>query len=324
MKAIVYQRYGSPDRLELRDVDRPAVADDGVLIRVHAASVNRSDWESLTARPAYVRVSGAGFTKPKNTILGSDVAGRVEAVGKDVTEFQSGDDVLCDTLWHGMGAFAEYVSVPERAPLVAKPAGLTFEEAATLPQAALLALQGLRVRRALRPGDRVLINGAGGGGGTFAVQIAKSLGTEVTGVDSTQKLDMMRSIGADHVIDYTCDNYTRNRQRYDRILDFAAHRSVLACKRALRPEGVYAMVGGSLPRILQTVVLGSLISKMGSKKMSLMVARPNKEDLVHVADLVAAGTLTPVIDSRYELSEVPEALRSLGAGRVLGKAVITI
>lgn len=324
MKAIVYRRYGSADVLGLEDVERPALRDDGVLIRVLATSVNRSDWEGLTGSPAYVRFSGSGLWKPKRSILGSDVAGRVEAVGRDVTEFQPGDEVLADTLWHGAGGFAEYVSIPDHAPLVHKPATITFEQAAALPQAAVLGLQGLQYRGGVQPGEAVLINGAGGGGGTFAIQIAKSLGAEVTGVDNTAKLDTMRSVGADHVIDYTRENFAKDGHRYDRILDFAAHRSLLAYKRVLRKGGIYAMVGGSMPRLLQVLVVGSIVSRIGSKKMGLLVARPNKDDLAYVAGLLEDGTVTAVIDHRRGLSEVPQALRDLGAGRLAGKAVITV
>ena len=324
MKAIVYQQYGSPDVLELVDVERPVVNDDGVLIRVHAASVNRSDWETLTAHPFHVRLGGAGFLRPRRPILGSDIAGRIEAVGRNVTLFQPGDEVFGDILWNGSGGFAEYVSVPERAPLVLKPDRMTFEEAAAIPQAAVLGLQGLRHKGQIQPGHRVAINGAGGGAGSFAVQIAKALGAEVTGVDSTTKLDMMRSIGADHVIDYTREDFAKRGQRYDRILDVVGSRSIFAYKRALSSEGIYVMVGGSMPRLLQTLMLGSLISKTGSNEMSLLIARPNKEGLSYLAGLVEGGQITPVIDRRYELSEVPEALRYLGEGRVLGKIVITV
>lgn len=323
MKAIVYEKYGSPDVLELRDVEMPVVKDDGVLIRVQAASVNRSDWEGLTAHPRYVRLSG-GFLKPRDSILGSDIAGQVEAVGRDVTQFRPGDEVFGDILWHGLGGFAEYVSVPEGAPLVLKPTSMTFEEAAAIPQAAVLALQGLRHKGATEPGHRVLINGAGGGGGTFAVQIGNLFGAEMTGVDNSIKLETMRSIGADHVIDYTREDFTKGEQRYDRILDFAAHRSILAYRRALRPQGIYSVVGGSVPRLLQTLVLGSLISATGAKKMSVLIAKPNREDLTYLAGLVEAGTITPIIGGRYELSEVPEALRDIGEGRLKGKAVISV
>lgn len=324
MRAVVYERYGPPDRLELREVETPTLRDNSVLIRVHAASVNRSDWETLIGRPAYVRIGGAGFLKPKVGILGTDVAGRVEAVGKDVTLFQPGDAVFGDIMWHGGRTFAEYVRVPEGAPIVLKPEGVSFGEAAALPQAGTLALQGLAAKGEVKPGQHVMINGAGGGSGTFAVQMAKSRGAEVTGVDSTPKLDGMRSVGADHVIDYRRDNFTKSGNRYDRILDFAAHRSIFAYRRALRPDGIYSMVGGSAPRMLQAFVVGSLISKTGNRKMGVLMARPNKEDMARLASLVAAGELTPVIDRRFELSEVPEALGYLGEGRAVGKLVITV
>jgi len=295
-----------------------------VLVRVRATSVNRSDWEALIARPVYVRLSGAGFLRPKHTILGSDVAGRVETVGKDVTEFQPGDDVFGDTLYSGAGGFAEYVSVPERAPLVLKPPGLTFEEAAAIPQGGMLALQSLRHTDQVHPGQRVLINGAGGGAGSFAVQIAKSQGADVTGVDSAAKLEMMRSIGADHVIDYQQEDFAEGRQRYDRILDFVGSRSIIAFRRALGPEGIYVQAGGSIPSLLQTVALGTIITKTGSRTMRLLLARPNKEDLSYLARLVEEGTVTPFIGRRYEFDEVPVALGALGTGSVSGKAVIAI
>ncbi len=324
MRAIVYERYGPPDRLELRDVEMPAVRDDSVLIRVHATSVNRSDWETLTGRPAYVRIGGAGFLKPKVPILGTDVAGRVEAVGKDVTLFQAGDAVFGDIMWHGGRAFAEYVRVPESAPIVLKPESVSFDDAAALPQAGLLALQGLRSKGEVEPGQHVMINGAGGGSGTFAVQMAKSRGAEVTGVDGTPKLDGMRSIGADHVIDYTRENFTKSGHRYDRILDFAGHRSIFAYRRALRPDGIYSIVGGSAPRMLQALAVGSLISKTGSRRMGVLMARPNKEDLARLATLVETGELTPIVHRHFELSEVPEALRYLAEERAVGKLVITV
>jgi NADPH:quinone reductase-like Zn-dependent oxidoreductase len=226
MKAIVRDKYGSPDVLELKDIERPVVKDDEVLVLVQAAGVNMADVDYLRGRPFVGRLV-SGLRKPKNSVLGLDVAGRVEAVGKNATQFQPGDEVFGDLTWCGFGAFAEYVSKPENA-FALKPAGMTFEEAATVPQAAIMALQGLRQKRRIRPGHKVLINGAGGSVGTFAVQIAKSFEAEVTGVDSTRKLDMLRSIGADHVIDYTQEDYTKSGQRYDRILDVAAFRSILA------------------------------------------------------------------------------------------------
>ena len=232
--------------------------------------------------------------------------------------------MLADTLYHGLGGFAEYVSVRESAPLVLKPEGLTWEQAAALPQAAVLGLQGLREQGGVEPGQRVLVNGAGGGAGTFAIQIAKSLGAEVTGVDKAEKLELMRSIGADHVVDYTTEDFARSGERYDRILDFSAHRSLFTYRRALRPNGAYLMVGGSTPRIFQAVVLGSLLSKWGNKKLGLLIARPNKEDLSHVAGLVEGGRLAPVIERAYTLVEAPEALSRVGEGRALGKVVIRL
>ena len=323
MKAVVYHEYGLPDVLELTDVDKPNVKDDGVLIRVRAASVNRSDWETLTGSPAYVRLSG-GLSKPKRPILGSDIAGIVEAVGSDVTEFQPGDEVFGDIMWHGSAGFAEYVSVPERAPLVHKPAGVSFEDAAALPQGAVIALQGPREKGGVQPGQQVMINGAGGGAGSFAVLIAKSLGAEVTGVDNTEKLDTMRSIGADHVIDYTSEDFAKGGRRYDRILDLAMHRSIFAYRSVLKDDGVYLMVGGSVPRLLQAVIVGGLISKLGSTEMGLLVAKPNKDDLSYLAGLVQEGKLTPAIDKTYSLSETPEALAWLGDGHAKGKVVITV
>ena len=319
MKAIVYTKYGPPDVLQLKEVDKPAPKDNEVLIKVHAASVNASDCEFLRGTPLYTRIWG--LLKPKNQILGSDIAGRVEAVGGKVKQFQQGDAVFGDILeW--WGGFAEYVCAPEGA-LMIKPASMTFEAAAAVPQGALVALQGLRDKGEIQPGQKVLINGAGGGAGTFAVQIARLFGAEVTGVDSTNKLDMLRSIGADKVIDYTQEDFTQNGQRYDRILDLVASHSIFDYKRALTPQGVYVMVGGSLAHIFQTLILGSLISMSGTKKMGVLGAKPNK-DLDFMIELMESGKIVPVIDKRYPLSEVPEALRYLGEGHAKGKVVITL
>jgi len=252
------------------------------------------------------------------------MAGRIEVVGRNVKEFQPGDEIFVDLFECGFGAFAEYVCVPENT-LSLKPASMTFEEAATLPQAALVALQGLRDKKQILPGQKVLINGAGGGMGTFAVQIAKSFGAEVTGVDSTRKLDMVRSIGADHVIDYTQVDFTKSGQRYDLILDVAAHHSIFDYKRALSPKGIYDLVGGSMGAILQVVFLGPLISILGSKKMGIVMWKPNKkEDMVFITELLEAGKVVPVIDRLYPLSEVAEALRYLEEGHHQGKIVITL
>jgi NADPH:quinone reductase-like Zn-dependent oxidoreductase len=271
-----------------------------------------------------VRLSGAGFLRPKRRILGSDVAGEVEAVGSSVTRFRPGDAVFGDLLYHAMGTFAEYVSVSEGAPLALKPPELSFEEAATLPQAAVLGLQGMRRPVPIEPGDRVMVNGAGGGAGTFALQLAKLYGAEVTGVDSTVKLDEMRSLGADHVIDYTREDFAKSGLRFDRIVDFASHRSIFTYRRVLRPGGRYGVVGGSVPRLLQAATLGWALSKTSDKHLGVFVARPNKEDLAHVADLVVSGDLSPVIDRRFTLAEVPDALGRLGSEQAIGKIVVTM
>lgn len=323
MRAVASDRYGPPEAMKVVEVDRPVPAADSVLIRVHAVSVNRSDWETLIGRPAYARI-GNGLFNPGFRILGSDVAGTVEAVGSEVTRFRVGDEVFGDILYHGARCFAEYVAVPERAPLVIKPSELSFEHAAALPQAGVLALQGMRARGGVHEGQSVLINGAGGGGGTFGIQMAKSLGAVVTGVDNGGKLDLMRSVGADEVIDYTREDFTRRGPRYDRILDFAGHRSVFAHRRALRPDGSYQIVGGTTLRVIQGFVVGGLISKMGSRKLGVLMARPNRDDLTHLAEEVVAGRLRPILDETFPLEEVPAALSRLGEGRSMGKIVIRV
>ena len=265
-----------------------------------------------------------GPLKPMYKIPGSDMAGRIEAVGKNVKQFQPGDDVFGDLFMCGFGAFAEYVCVPENV-LEPKPASMTFEEAATYPQAALIALQGLRGKRQIEPGQKVLINGAGGGMGTFAVQIAKYFGAEVTGVDSKSKLDMLREIGCDHVIDYTQEDFTKSRELYDLILDVAAYHSVFDYKRVLSPKGIYVIIGGSRATIFQVVFLGPLITMTGSKKMGLNPFKTNKkEDMAFLIELFEEGKVKPVIGRRYQLSEVPEAYRYLEEGRAKGKVVITV
>jgi len=320
MKAIVYHEYGSPDLLQLQDVDKPVAGDDEVLVRVHATSVNSWDWDLLTG--TFQGRLGA-FRKPKYEILGADIAGRVEAAGTNAKQFEPGDEVFGDISGCGWGGLAEYVSVPESV-LAPKSDALTFEEAAAAPQAAVLALQGLRDKRQIQPGQNVLINGAGGGVGTFAVQIAKSFGAEVTGVDSTGKLDTVRSIGADHVIDYTQEDFTKNGQHYDLILDVVASRSIFDCRRALKPGGIYVVVGGSTAAILQAVVLGSLVAMIGNKKTSLLIHKPNQKDLVYLNELFETGKVAPVIDGRYPLSEAAGAFRRFGEGNVKGKVVITV
>jgi NADPH:quinone reductase-like Zn-dependent oxidoreductase len=304
--------------VELEEIEKPSPGDDEVLIQVHAVSLNSSDWESLTGTPAYVRIWG--LFRPKYRVLGSDIAGRVEAVGKSVKKFRPGDEVFGDILgcWGGL---AEYACAPEDS-LMLKPASMSFEQASAMPQAGLVALQGLCSKGNIQSGQRVLINGAGGGAGTFAVQLAKSLGAEVTGVDSARKLEMMRSIGADYVIDYRQDDFTKNGQQYDLILDLVARRSVFDDKRALSPKGSYVLAGGSLARILEVLFLGPLLSR-GGRKIGILGAQAN-QGLAHMVELFEAGTVVPVIDKTYALSEAAEALRYLGEGRALGKVVITV
>ncbi len=324
MKAIRRDRYGPPDVLELRDIERPVARADEVLVRVRAASLNQADLDYLQGKPFLTRM-GTGLRTPRNRGLGLDVAGQVEAIGTDVTAFQPGDDVFGDLTAFGYGAFAEYACAPEDA-WARMPAGLTFEEAATFPQAAILALQGLQRAEQIRPGSRVLVNGASGNVGPFAVQIAKAFGAHVTGVCSTAKMDMVRGLGADEVIDYTREDYTRRGQRYDWIVDVAGNRSILECRRALKPGGVYVMVGGPTSRILGALLLGPLISLAGSRRMGLMLWWKvfKKEDVVLLKELIEAGKISPVIDRRYPLADVPEALRYLQGGRAQGKVVITV
>lgn len=302
----------------------PAISDDEVLVRVRASSLNMGDVDYLRGRPYFARL-GTGLRRPKNPILGLDVAGQVESAGKAVTRFAPGDEVFTDMTDHGFGAFAEYVSVPEGA-LAHKPASLTFEEAATVPQSAILALQGFGGGRPIAPGQKVLVNGASGNVGPFAIQIAKAAGAEVTGICRTAKMDMVRAIGADHVIDYTAEDFTRSGERYDRILDVAGRHSVFACRRALAPGGTYIWIGGSTGTLLQALLLGPLISAAGSRRMGITWWwKPFKlEDVAVLVELIEAGKLRPVIDRSYPLSEVPEAIRYLESGQSRGKIVISI
>ena len=320
MKAIIYTKYGPPDVLQLKEVEKPAPKDNEVLVKVHAASVNPLDWHFMRGEPFLVRLMVGGLLKPKKKILGADIAGRVEAVGRNVKQFQPGDEVFGG---NGVGGFAEYVCLTEDS-LALKPANISFEEAAAVPVAALTALQGLRDYGQIQPEQKVLINGAGGGVGTFAVQIAKSFEAQVTGVCSTMKLDMVRSIGADQVIDYTGEDFTRNRQRYDLILDAAAYRSISDYKRALSPRGIYVLVGGSMALMFRVMLVGPWLSMTGSKKMRTVMAKINKKDLALMKELLEAGKVIPVIDRRYSLSEVPEAIKYLEEGHAQGKVVITV
>ena len=324
MKAIVYHTYGSPDVLKLEEVEKPTPKDNEVLVKVHAASVNAGDWAHLLrGKPFLMRLMGFGLLKPKHQILGSDIAGRVEAVGRNVKQFQPGDEVFGNTAEYGFGGFAEYVCAREKS-LALKPASMTFEQVAAIPQAAVIALQGIRDKGQVRPGQKVLINGAGGSIGTFAIQLAKYFGAEVTGVDSTEKLDMLRSIGADRVIDYTHEDFTHNGQRYDLILAVNGYHAISAYKRALHPEGVYVMTGGSNAQLFQAMLLGPLISRTGRQKMGNSAHKPNKKDLMFMKELLEASKVKPVIDRRFPLRDVADAIRYLEAGHAQGKVVITV
>jgi NADPH:quinone reductase-like Zn-dependent oxidoreductase len=319
MMAVIRHEYGSPDVLEVTEVDVPVPGDDEVLLRVRATSVNASDWEILRGKPLYGRLWG--FFKPRVEILGSDVAGVVEAVGSNVDRFEPGDEVYGD-IFDSWGGFAEWVSVPERM-LRPKPEFIGFEEAAALPQSAVIALQGLHEKGQVRPGQDILINGAGGGAGTFAIQIAKSMGAKVTGVDCAAKLHLMESLGADYVIDYAEEDFTRSTQRYDLILDLVGHHSFLDFKRVLKPTGRYVFVGGPLRLVLEVLFLGPLVSLFTKKRMGILAVRVN-QGLDFLEDQVRSGKLKPVIDRRYRLMETPNAIRQLGEGRANGKLVIEV
>ncbi len=321
MKAIVYHNYGSPDVLKGEEIEKPTAGDDQVLIRVRAASVNPLDSHLMRGRPYIMRIM-MGLRKPKITRPGVDVAGPVEAIGRKVTQFKPGDEVFGSC----RGAFAEYACTSESA-LVIKPDNVTFEQAASVPVAAYTALQGLRDKGQIQAGQKVLINGAAGGVGTFAVQIAKSFGAEVTGVCSTRNVDMVRSIGADRVIDYTQEDFTKSGQRYDLIFDLVGNHSLLACRRVLNPKGIYlgaGIVGGSMIGLLARLITAPVLSRFVSQNFVVLMARRSKEDLTIMHELMAAGKVTPVIDRHYRLSEVPEAIRYLEEGHVRGKVVITL
>jgi NADPH:quinone reductase-like Zn-dependent oxidoreductase len=312
MQAVVYAEYGTPDVLELQEIDTPTIKDDELLVRVHASSINSWDWDLLRGKPWITRIGG--LRTPQHPVLGADIAGVVEVVGSDVTRFQPGDEVFGDLSASGWGGLAEYTAAKEKA-VAHKPPSMTFEQAAAIPQAAILALQGLRDKKQIQPGQKVLINGAGGGTGTFGIQIAKSYGAEVTGVDSAAKLDMMRSVGADHVIDYATEDFTKNGERYDLILDVVANRSTSTYKRSLAPDGVCVVVGGTTATLLSTLILGR-------RTVTILVHKPNATDLDLLADMFEAGTIVPVIDRRYALKDTAEALRYFGEGGVQGKILI--
>ncbi len=322
MNAVVITQYGSPDVLKFKEVQKPVPGDDEVLIKVHAAAVNAGDWHLMRADPFMIRLM-YGLQKPKFEILGTDVAGTVEAIGKNVTQFQPGDEVFGNLSGSGFGAFAEYVSAPENR-IVLKPGNITFEDAAAVPSAAVTALQALRDKGQIQAGQKVLINGASGGVGMFAVQIAKAFGAEVTAVCSTRNMERARSIGADHVIDYTQEDFTQNGQQYDLILAANGYHPIFDYKRALSPNGIYVMTGGSMAQLFQVITFGPLISMTSSKKMSNMMVKSSQEDLVFMQGLLETGQVAPVIDRRYPLSEVPDAIRYLEEGHAKGKVVIMI
>lgn len=318
MKAIVYHNYGSPDVLKCEEIEKPTAGDNEVLIKVRAASANALDWRLMRGKPSFIRLMIGGLRKPKITQPGRDVAGQVEAIGRNVTQFKPGDEVFGVCL----GAFAEYACASEDK-LALKPANISFEEAAAVPIAAFTALQGLRDKGRIQRGQKVLVDGASGGVGTFAVQIAKTFGAEVTAVCSTRNVDQARSLGADHVIDYTLEDFTQSGQRYDLIFAANAYHSIFDYRRALGQDGIYVMAGGGWAQILQAMSLGPLLSLIGSKKMWFCMAKMDKTDLALLKDLLASGKIVSVIDRRYPLSEAAEAIRYLEEGHARGKVVIT-
>jgi NADPH:quinone reductase-like Zn-dependent oxidoreductase len=323
LKAIVYTKYGPPRVLQLKDIEKPAPADNEVLVKIHAASLNAADWRLMRAEPFLARLY-SGLLKPtKFPILGADIAGHVEAVGKKISRFQPKDEVFGDISASGFGGFAEYACAYENE-LVLKSADISFEEAAAVPLAAFTALQGLRNKGRIKPGQKVLINGASGGVGTFAVQIARYFGAEVTAVCSTGKIDITRSLGATHVIDYTKRDFTRSGLHYDMILAVNGYHSIFDYKRALSPRGIYIMVGGNTAQLYQALFLAPWLSIVGSRKMRALSSKPNQEDLLFLKELLESGKIRPVIDRCYPLNEVPEAIRYLETGHAQGKVVITI
>ena len=323
MEAIVYTKYGSPDVLELKEVEKPTSKDNEVLIKVHAVSINSRDWRRMRANPFFIRLMAGGFLKPKNTILGSDMAGRVEAVGSNVKQFLPGDEVFGVLSRYGGSTFAEYVCAGENE-IALKPANLTFEQAAAVPLAAMTALQGLRDKGKIQPGQKVLIQGASGGVGAFAVQIAKSFGAEVTGVCSTRNLEMVRSLGADHVIDYTKEDFTQNGQQYDLILAVNGYHPISDYLHALKPEGTYVVAGGSMFQLFQAASNGKRISKTGGRETYVVSLEHNKKDLIFIKELLESGKIMPVIDRCYPLSKTPEAFWYFEKVHPKGKVVISV
>lgn len=322
MKAIVCRQYGLLDELTLMETGNPSPKDDEVLVRIHASSVNFNNLANVTGKPFLARF-WFGLLKPKYRIPGNDIAGRVEFVGKSVKHFKAGDEVFGDSSNHTFGAYAQYASVPENA-LALKPVNLSFTEAAVVPEASVVALQGLRKEGQIKPGQKVLIYGASGGIGTFAVQIAKSFGAEVTGVCSTGNMEMVLSIGADHVIDYTREDFIKQRQSYDLILATAGYQSIFKYRRLLRSRGIYVATGGSLAQIFQGMLMGPLVSMKSNKNMSSLTAKANQEDLRFIKELIEAGSLKPIIDRCYPFTSTAEALGYYAKGHSKGKVAITI
>ncbi len=340
MKAIIQEKYGSPDNvLTLREIDKPVIKDDEVLVRVHAASVHPDVWHVVRGLPYALRIMGAGLLKPKNSVPGTDVAGHVESIGNNVTRFQPGDEVFGETIkgyqWTNGGAYAEYVSVPEDA-LALKPANMSFEQAAAVPTSGLIALQILPNEERLQPGQSVLVNGAGGGVGALAVQIAKAYGANVTGVENTKKLELVRSLGADRVIDYTQEDFTQGDERYDLIFDIPGNHPFSDCRRVLTPNGKYVLIGhdrfghgagrwfGSIPRVLKLVALSPFVSQLPTPNFSNFSMPGKKNQMAVLKELLEAGELTPVVDRTYPLGEVSEAIGYLEEGEAQGKVVITV
>jgi len=323
MKAAVLNKYGSPDNFELLQVDKPIPQDHEVLVRIHASSVNSWDGDIVKGIPFVTRLQH-GLLKPKSKIIGCDIAGRIETVGTKVKQLQAGDEVFGDISGAGWGGFAEYVCAPEKI-LALKPKNMTFEQAAAIPHTGTLALQGLRNKGHIQKGQKVLINGAGGGSGTFAVQIAKLFGAEVTCVDRSRKFDMLRSLGADHLIDYLSDDFTNRGPVYDLILDVVTYRAISDYKRTLSPGGTYVMLGGgSYARVTELMWRGPLISMTGNKKMGILMHKPNKKDLNYLAELFEAGKLKPIVDRCFKLNDISEAFRYYEEDLALGKVVITV
>lgn len=323
MKAIVYTQYGTPDVLRLQEVEKPSPKDDDVLVKIHAASVNKSDWLRLTGKPFITRLFTGGPLQPQLNILGSDIAGTVEAVGRNIRSFRPGDEVFADVSGVGLGGFAEYVAVPEKV-LARKPASISFEEAAAVPVAGVTALQGLRDKGHLQPGQKVLIHGASGGVGTFAVQVAKAFGAEVTAVCSTRNVEMARSMGADEVIDYKKEDFAKRGEHYDLIFAANGNRTLANFRRVLTPDGLCVIAGGSMRQIFRGMLFGSLVTMGSRQKITNIAAQSDAQDLAYLAELLEAGKVRPVIDRCYPLSDTADALRYLGDTHPSGKVVIQI